>query len=252
MTPLRVKLPPPELTISGDLASMVTSFARTVVTDESYASRCWPVNIRWTCMTDEKRPYRKKRRAELEERTRQRITESLVELHGTLGPARTSVSALAKHAGVRRATIYRHFPDEEALFAACSSHWRAANPYPDPASWVAVQDVNERLRRALKELYAHYRRNESMIGNLLRDEAVVPILADLLTAYRGYLSRGQEILMGGRTVGDPNRHRVRAAIGHVLAFYTWRSLAIEQGLNDAEAADLMCRLVAVAGGERGN
>ena len=88
-------------------------------------------------MADEKRPYRKKRRAELEEETRLRITESAVELHGTLGPAHTSMSAVAENAGVRRSTLYRHFPDEEALFEACSSHWRAANPPPDPSSWAA-------------------------------------------------------------------------------------------------------------------
>src|SRR4051812_49704398 len=86
-------------------------------------------------MTDEKRPYRMKRRAELEASTRLRITESAVALHGTLGPARTSISAIAEHAGVRRSTVYRHFADEAALFAACSSHWRAANPAPDLAEW---------------------------------------------------------------------------------------------------------------------
>src|SRR4051812_47224450 len=84
-------------------------------------------------MTDEKRPYRMKRRAELEASTRLRITESAVALHGTLGPARTSISAIAEHAGVRRSTVYRHFADEAALFAACSSHWRAADPAPPPA-----------------------------------------------------------------------------------------------------------------------
>ena len=50
-------------------------------------------------MTDEKRPYRKQRRAELEEATRRRITESAVALHGTLGPSQTSLSAIAAHAG---------------------------------------------------------------------------------------------------------------------------------------------------------
>ena len=71
-------------------------------------------------MTVEKRRYEKKRRAELEAETRRRITETAVELHGTLGPARTSISAVAERAGVRRSTVYRHFPDEEALFHACS------------------------------------------------------------------------------------------------------------------------------------
>src|SRR5512133_580206 len=98
------------------------------------------VNIDRTAMSDQKRPYRMRRRAELEELTRRRITESAVALHEELGPARTSISAVAERAGVRRSTVYRHFPDEAALFAACSSHWRAANPAPDPRAWAAIAD----------------------------------------------------------------------------------------------------------------
>src|ERR687891_3017256 len=103
------------------------------------------VNVERTPMSDQKRPYRMKRRAELEERTRSRITESAVALHEELGPARTSISAIAERAGVRRSTVYRHFPDEEALFGACSSHWGAANPPPDPGAWPMVEDPAERL-----------------------------------------------------------------------------------------------------------
>src|SRR5512133_311027 len=104
-------------------------------------------------MSDKKRPYRKKRRAELEAETRRRITESAVELHGTIGPSRTSMSAIAERAGVRRSTLYRHFPDETAVFEACSAHWRAANPAPDLAEWAAIEDPDRRLRAALEELY---------------------------------------------------------------------------------------------------
>src|SRR3954463_2640832 len=107
-------------------------------------------------MSDQKRPYRKTRRAELEEQTRTRITESAVALHQELGPARTSISAVAERAGVRRSTVYRHFPDDEALFAACSSHWRAANPPPDPSAWVHIDDPANRTVTALRELYAFY------------------------------------------------------------------------------------------------
>ena len=92
-------------------------------------------------MSDRKRPYQMKRRAELEEQTRRRITESAAALHTELlGPARTTMGAIAEHAGVRRSTVYRHFPDEETLFAACSSHWAAANPPPDPGAWTAITD----------------------------------------------------------------------------------------------------------------
>src|SRR3954468_20367632 len=111
-------------------------------------------------MSDQKRPYRKRVRAEHEEQTRRRITESAVELHGTIGPARTSISAVAERAGVRRSTVYRHFPDEAALFDACSTHWEAANPPPDLARWESIGDPDERLQAGLSDLYAYYARTE--------------------------------------------------------------------------------------------
>ena len=197
-------------------------------------------------MTDQKRPYVMKRRAELEEHTRARITESTVELHDTLGPSRTSISAIAEHAGVRRSTVYRHFPDEESLFAACSSHWRAANPPPDLGRWGAIEEPDDRLRSALEELYADYRRTESMRANLLRDQATMPIIGKLLGGWREYLAAAADTLMAGRRVRGAARRRAAAAIGHALAFTTWRSLARDEGLDDRQAADLMCRLVAAA------
>jgi AcrR family transcriptional regulator len=197
-------------------------------------------------MADEKRPYRKRRRAELEAETRMRITESAVELHGTVGPSRTSMSAIADRAGVRRSTLYRHFPDEAAVFAACTAHWRAANPPPDLERWAAIEDPDERLGAALGELYAYYRRTERMMENLHRDEATVPIVGEFFSAFHGYLGAAHEVVMGGRRARGRTRERMRAASGHALGFATWRSLAREQGLSDDDAADLMCRLVAAA------
>lgn len=198
-------------------------------------------------MPDQKRPYRKKLRAELEERTRRRITESAVELHGTLGPSRTSLSAVAEHAGVRRSTLYRHFADEAALFAACTAHWMASNPVPDLDRWAAIEDPAERLQFALRELYAYYRRTERMMDNILRDEEAVPTVKQMFAGFRHYLNTAHETLVRGRRVRGGARQRVRAATGHALSFSTWRSLAREQGLDDTQAAELMCRLVAAAG-----
>jgi AcrR family transcriptional regulator len=197
-------------------------------------------------MADQKRPYRMKRRAELEEATRQRITESAVELHGTLGPSRTSISAVAERAGVRRSTVYRHFPDELALFAACSAHWAAANPMPDLDRWAAIEDPDERLRRSLEELYAYYRRTQGMLDNLLRDESTVPTVKRQFRGFHDYLTAARDTLMAGRRARGRARQRTHAAIGHAVAFTTWRSLASEQELDDRQAADLMCRLVAAS------
>lgn len=193
-----------------------------------------------------KRPYRMKKRAEMEKQTRLRITESTVQLHGTLGPSRTSIWAIAEHAGVRRSTVYRHFADEAALFAACTSHWISANPFPDLARWAAIDNVNQRLRIALREIYAFYRRTERMMINILRDEETMPIVKKMLGGYRAYLAAAQETLMQDRKLHKPTRRRVHAALGHALTFHVWQSLAVEQGLGDTESSELMCRLVAGA------
>jgi AcrR family transcriptional regulator len=197
-------------------------------------------------MTDKTRPYRMQRRAESQQQTRRRITESAVELHGTLGPSRTTMSAVAAHAGVRRSTLYRHFPDEAALFDACSAHWAAANPPPDLEAWSAIDSPDERLSVALRELYAYYRRTESMLENLLRDESTVPIVRERLAAFRGYFVAAREVLMAGRALRGAARRRTQAALGHAIAFSTWKSLVREEGLGDADAAALLRGLVAAA------
>jgi AcrR family transcriptional regulator len=183
------------------------------------------------------------RRAQLEDGTRRRITESAVALHEELGPARTTVSAVAERAGVRRSTVYRHFPTEEALFAACSSHWRADNPPPDIGAWAAVESPGERTEVALYELYAFYVRTQPMYDSLLRDERLVPIVERLLGDFHGYLQAIQDVLMAGRGLRGHAARRTRAAIGHAVAFPTWRSLAVEQGLAGDDAVALMSSLV---------
>jgi AcrR family transcriptional regulator len=199
-----------------------------------------------------RRPYRLGRRAELQAHTRRRITEAAVELHGTLGPKRTTISAVAERAGVRRATVYRHFPTEEALFMACSSHWMAGHPQPDLNRWSAVLDPDERLEAALTELYVYYGRTHEMLTNLLRDEATVPLVRRLMEAgYRGFLSDARKVLMAGCGLDGRRGERVGATVNHALAFPTWRSLVCDGGLDDREAVDLMSGLVAVAKSPRG-
>lgn len=194
-------------------------------------------------MSDQKRPYRKKRRAALEELTRARITESAVDLHEQLGPARTSIAAIAERAGVRRSTVYRHFPNEKALFDACSSHWRAANPPPDPDAWARIEVPADRADRALRDLYSFYDRTQGMYSSLLRDEPLVPAVQRRLRDFYRYLGTVEDALMAGRGLRGRAAWRTRAAIGHALAFTTWRSLIREQGLADGDAVALMCLLV---------
>jgi len=197
-------------------------------------------------MSDGKRKYEKKRRAEAEAQTRLRITESAVELHGTLGPARTSMKAVAERAGVPRSTVYRHFADDEELFGACSAHWAAENPPPDITQWQGIGDPDERLEVALDQLYAYYRRTGGMLDKLFRDEAQVPIVAKLFAPYHQLMEAIAEILMRGRGLRGKARGRTRAAIAHAIAFRTYQQLTEEEDLGEAEATDLMRRLVAAA------
>jgi AcrR family transcriptional regulator len=197
-------------------------------------------------MTGQTRTYRMSRRADSQAETRRRITESAVALHGTLGPAHTTMSAVAEHAGVRRSTLYRHFPDEAALFDACSAHWSAANPPPDLGGWAAIADPEERLSVALGELYAYYGRTARMLENLLRDEHTSEIVRARFAAFHGYLEAAAQALLRGRGLRGAARRRTAAAVGHALAFATWQSLIAERGLADDEGVALMAALVRAA------
>ena len=197
-------------------------------------------------MTDQKRRYRMNARAESQQATRLRITEAAVALHGTLGPSRTSMSAVAEHAGVERSTLYRHFPNEGKLFEACSAHWRGLHPLPHLDGWAAIDDPAERMRHALTELYAYYAGAEPMLTNIVRDLDSMEPLRRQFGRFLDYLEAARATLLAGRRHRGRAALTVRAAVGHALAFTTWRSLVREQGCTTAEAVELMCGLVAKA------
>lgn len=185
------------------------------------------------------RKYQKKRRAEQEAETRQRIIEAMVALHREVGPVRTSISAIAERAGVERLTVYRHFPDEISMFEACTAHYATQVPGPDPASWAGIEEPAERLRTALLAFYDYYRRAEDVLSHAARDVAQLPALAAVLSPWQEFVSRVREQLLQGWEVSGPAAGRLAAAVAHALRFETWRSLAHTESLGDAEAADLM-------------
>ena len=195
-----------------------------------------------------KRKYELKERAVKQAATRQRIVDATVALHGEVGPARTTISEVARRAGVGRVTVYNHFPDDESLLGACSQQFVDDNPPPDPGSWKSVKDPDARLRSALAELYDYYRDNEAMLGNVGRDAAIVPALAAALE--RSGAAEHQEAmadaLMAGRKLRGKRERRARAAIALAIAFPTWQRLTAEGGLKDGEAAKLMARAVDAA------
>jgi len=194
-------------------------------------------------MTDTRdgpRPYRMRKRREEIEETRRRIVEATVELHGTVGPAATTISGVAAKAGVQRSTVYRHFPDEEALFGACTSHWFARHPWPRLDGWRNETDPGSRLRLGLGELYDYYDENRGMLGNAYRDIAIAPPFVGEMM--RASVSEIRDVLSEGWTDAGYGRW-YDIAIAHVIDFRTWQTLD-EQGLDPDEAADLMTAMVA--------
>ena len=186
-----------------------------------------------------KRTYQKARRAENERRTRERIVDAAEYLHGSLGPARTTVSAVADRAGVTRATVYRHFADEESLFLACSRQWLSRQQLPEPGAWGQIDDPIERLRSGLLDIYGFYRRGEQLMAQIHRDVDAVP--AVVVEARRSREQRWLDTLLAPQ----PGRRRkaVRAAVAHSMSFTTWQSLCGAQGLSDRAAVELMVGMV---------
>jgi len=194
------------------------------------------------------RKYELKQRALSQAKTRQRIVDATVELHGSVGPARTTISAIAERAGVQRLTVYRHFPDERSLFRACSGHWSVEHPRPDTSRWGVVEDPEERLQVALSDIYAYFRTTEEMTANVRRDLPELPVLQEVAAPVRQYWEAVLMVLDSGWKARGHRRKLVRAVIGHAVEFETWRSLVRHQGLEDGEAAEIMVCLARAACG----
>jgi AcrR family transcriptional regulator len=186
------------------------------------------------------------RRADAVDETRLRIVEAAVRLHGSVGPAATTVAAIAEEAGVTRATVYRHFADDEAIFGACSAHWLARQRLPDPASWEAAATPEERLRTGLADLYRFYRSGEEMLTRVNRDADALPAAhREGLAARERYF---RDTLLGGFPARTRGNKTLRAVVGHAVSFWTWRSLCVDHGLGDRAAVGAMTALALAAAG----
>ena len=185
--------------------------------------------------------YTMRKRAEKVEETRRKITEAAMRLHTSVGPTNTTISAVADEADVTRVTVYRHFADEEALFLACSSHWWSLHPSPDPSEWLEIDGLEERTKHALSQLYTFYRENHFDMYPIMRDFEAMP------SGFRA-LMRDQAAAMGSALVAgsgfrQARRRRLVAVAGHVTSFWAWWSLAIEGGLDEKEAVNVMLSFV---------
>lgn len=186
-----------------------------------------------------------RRRAELVDETRLRITEAAVRLHTTVGPANTSITGIAEEAGVTRLTVYRHFPDLDELFDACRGHWMSEHQPPDLAAWRAIPGLEDRARRAFADLYGWFGQNADDLYPINRDTMTMP--AGAQEARRAESAATAGALVDDHAPEGPPGHRLRAVAGHLVGYWTWRSLVVEQGMTTDEAVDLAVRILTDAG-----
>ena len=175
-------------------------------------------------MSSEKRRYELRKRADSMLQTRERITEAAMELHTSLGPSRTTISAVAERAGVQRHTVYRHFPTDSDLFAACAGHFYATVPFPEPAG-------------GLDALYAYYERTGDAWEVILRDTHLVEAVREAIPPFLDYL---EETALALARDGGPV---ALAAARHAVDKHTWQSLS---GIDPAGAVALMTAMLAAA------
>src|SRR4028118_334129 len=189
------------------------------------------------------RKYEMKRRAERVQETRRRLTEAAVELHQTVGPARTTVSAIAEKAGVQRHPYYAHFPEIEDLYRACTAHHIERDPLPDPSRWAEISGPEELLRRALSEVYAYYRGNEEIMTNVLRDTPLDPVLQENNVLLFRHWEAMRDTIADAFEASGERHEALLAAIALALELQTWRTLVRQQGLDDDQAVELMIGMV---------
>ena len=188
------------------------------------------------------RTYTLKQRAAGQAQTRQRIVQAAIELHGSIGPAKTTVSMIAERAGVQRHTYYAHFPDERSLFLACSGLALERDPLPDAAPWRTIESRPERLRVGLRAIYDWYQRNASLAACVLRDAEMHELTMEI-----AQLRFGPPMEAYRKVLGPGLNPRQRAVLHLALDFATWRSLVQQSGLRQADAVSVMVQAVEAAG-----
>ena len=203
---------------------------------------CQGLNKQLCLLNMKKRKYTKTRRAEQQDETRERIVEATVMLHEQLGPAKTSIKAIAEQAGVQRLTVYRHFPDDASLFEACTSHYFGLHPPPNMDDWAEIQDASERSYTALLAFYRYYRETEKMLTVAYRDVEEVEALHKPMGQFEGYIDRVSDDLVKAwgqsHNISRTVKSQLQTTLRHALRFSTWQSLQQSQ-LKDEKSAGLV-------------
>ncbi|QAY76533.1 TetR/AcrR family transcriptional regulator [Sphingosinicella sp. BN140058] len=168
------------------------------------------------------------KRAARREDMRSRIEAALLDGFASGEPARLGHDALAEAAGVSRRTVYRYFPDKDALMKAL---WNRLASAIAPAAWPeSGPDVLARL----PGLFAGFDANAptmivamaSAQGRAMRNA----MTSERSTAWRAALAKETEAL------AEPDRTMAIAVIQYLGAGFAWSEMRDQWGLDGAASA----------------
>ena len=164
------------------------------------------------------------RRAEPRDQTRERILQATMQLHDEQGVAPTTLTQVARRAGVGPATVFRHFPTVNHLVQACGQHvWiemRPPMPQDAPAVFDGIGSTRDRLVKLLDELDDFYSRGSLRLGLAGRDRELIPELQGCL----GAVEAGVEALVREALAkSDAKENEIQVAIA-LTSFPVWTAL----------------------------
>lgn len=188
------------------------------------------------------RRYRMGARGQREAATRQSIVEAAVALHSEQGIMGTSWDELAERAGVAVSTVYRHFPNLEALIPACTRAEFEAGarlPTPDEVTELFVPDsgVAARLEKLIEGSCRCYERGDAWLDVCRREAHLVPALAEATAIQQ----RALGLLVRGALGTTTRTRRAEAALISLLDYPFWKALR-SAGVASGDVSALLAAL----------
>jgi AcrR family transcriptional regulator len=168
--------------------------------------------------------------------TRARIVEAVVALHAERGARATSYADIAERADVAIATVYKHLPSLETMFAACVGHVSERAPPIGPGVFDGLSDPADRLTALVKALVARHRYFEPWLRWSVHEAALIPELA----VHRGRADEAQRALIVAALAPafkDAPPPALVGLLASLFDFRAWQTLTARYGLDQAATAD---------------
>ncbi len=181
-------------------------------------------------MSSNTREYHSDKREAQKQQTRAQILEGLVTVMST-GLADITIPAVAQAAGVSVPTVYRYFPNKEALLEALPSHLGAALGIAPLSMPTTVADLAEMVR----QIYGQLEGKDALVRAALVSDLTTRVRAVTVPRRLGLI----EHVLAGQVQGcsEAERTRLRNTLFILSSSAVVNAFKDYLGLSWAEAAD---------------